>query len=124
MDKCEAGCQNFSGGEIKHHSDCQYYKGSLSEGYDRCQLEKGKISFTKRELMKLFREVFKSAEKMCYFPYEDEKNYPDKNDRRRYQTFIQDDALEYIMRVHTDNVFGGNNNSKKHYSAIFGEKAK
>lgn len=33
-DGCEAGCNHFTGGEIKHHKDCQFYKDSLSEELD------------------------------------------------------------------------------------------
>ena len=34
MDKCEAGCKVFTGGEIRHHPDCVYYPESLSKMYD------------------------------------------------------------------------------------------
>ena len=87
-------------------------------------MRKEKTTFTKRELRKLFRKVFYSAEEMCNLPYEDKRFYPDKDDRRRYQTFIQDSALEYMMRVYTDRAFGEKSNNKKHYTNIFGEKAK
>ena len=29
--RCETGCMNFSGGEIRHHKDCAFYAGSLTE---------------------------------------------------------------------------------------------
>ena len=34
MNKCEAGCKTYAGGEIKHHPDCVFYPGSFSEMYD------------------------------------------------------------------------------------------
>ena len=37
MKRCESGCKNFSGGEIRHHKDCQFYHESLSEKCDRLE---------------------------------------------------------------------------------------
>jgi hypothetical protein len=34
MDKCEAGCKVFYGGEIRHHPDCIFYPESFSKLYD------------------------------------------------------------------------------------------
>ena len=32
--KCIAGCNNYTGGEIKHHADCPFYPESLSKMFD------------------------------------------------------------------------------------------
>lgn len=45
---CEAGCQVFYGGEIRHHKDCVYYPDSLSQLIDE---QKSKI----RELESLLK---------------------------------------------------------------------
>lgn len=34
MDRCQAGCISFTGGEKRHHKDCIYYSESLSKMYD------------------------------------------------------------------------------------------
>jgi len=34
MDKCEAGCKAFTGGEIYHHKDCVFYPNSMSKMFD------------------------------------------------------------------------------------------
>ncbi len=77
------------------------------------------VTFTKRKLRKLFREIILSSQKMSNLPYED-KHYPEEDDRR-YRMFIEDDALEYIMRIYTDRLFDGKSNNKKHYENIFGK---
>jgi len=33
-EKCELGCKNFHGGEIRHHKSCVFYPGSFTEMYD------------------------------------------------------------------------------------------
>ena len=40
MDKCQAGCKVFTGGEIKHHPDCVFYPESFSEMYDKLKNQK------------------------------------------------------------------------------------
>ena len=40
MDKCEAGCKVFTGGEIKHHPDCVFYPESFSKMYDKLKNQK------------------------------------------------------------------------------------
>lgn len=35
--KCETGCMNYTGGEIKHHKDCVFYPESLAKMYDTIQ---------------------------------------------------------------------------------------
>ena len=37
--KCEAGCKNFSGGEVRHHKDCIHYEESMSQRYDEMKVE-------------------------------------------------------------------------------------
>jgi len=32
--KCETGCQHYTGGEIRHIKNCQHYPESFSEMYD------------------------------------------------------------------------------------------
>lgn len=71
-----------------------------------------KVTLTKRQMRTLFRKVFKSAEKMSYNLYEDKME-------KRTRLFIEDDALEYIMRNYTDRAFGEKSKNKKNYNAVF-----
>lgn len=64
-------------------------------------------------MRKLFRKVITSAQKMSYLPYVDKK---DEN-----RMFIEDNALEYIMLLYTDRIFGDKPNNKKYYNKIFGK---
>ena len=76
-------------------------------------MAKEKITLNKRELRKLFREVFRSAEKMSNYLYEDKRE-------KRNRMFIEDDALEYIMKIHTDWKFGQKPTcNKKYYNQVF-----
>ena len=52
---CVAGCNHFSGGELKHHKDCPHYPDSMSERYDR---QDGEISLLREYLE---REKSKNA---------------------------------------------------------------
>lgn len=35
--KCEAGCQVFYGGEVRHHKDCAYYPESITKMFDEAK---------------------------------------------------------------------------------------
>lgn len=84
-------------------------------------MEKQKVTFTKRELRKLFRDIIYSSMRMSNLPYED-KTFYKKNDPRRHKTFIEDKALEYIMRIRTDWKFGKKpTDNRKYYTQIFGK---
>lgn len=62
-----------------------------------------KVILTKRQTRNLFRKIISDAQKMCNLPYED-KLYKE-GDSRRYRMFIEDEALEHIMKHHTDKLF-------------------
>jgi hypothetical protein len=81
-------------------------------------MAKEKITLDKRELRKLFREVFYSAQKMSNYMYDDKKE-------KRTRIFVEDDALEYIMRIHTDWKFGKKPTcNQKYYNQIFKSEGK
>lgn len=61
-------------------------------------MSKKEITLNKRQLRKLFRDVFKSAEKMSYYVYNDKIE-------RRMRIFVEDVALESIMRQRTNKLF-------------------
>lgn len=77
-----------------------------------------KVTLTKRQMRKLFREIIYSAYRMSNLPYED-KHYKE-GDKRRHRTFIAEDSLEYIMRNQTDRAFGEESKNKKNYNSVFG----
>lgn len=39
IDLCVAGCQHYTGEEIRHHKDCPHYPESLSQLFDQCCAE-------------------------------------------------------------------------------------
>jgi len=49
------------------------------------------------------RDIISSSEKMSYLAHYD-KHYPQIDDRH-YRIFIEDDALESIMKQRTDTLF-------------------
>lgn len=61
------------------------------------------VKFTKRQLRMFVRNIISSAQKMSNLPYYD-KHYSETDDRH-YRLFIEDDALESIMKQRTDTLF-------------------
>jgi hypothetical protein len=59
---------------------------------------------------------------MSNLPYED-KHYKEGDDKR-YRMFIEDSALEYMLRVYTDRAFGGKSDNRKHYNNVIGKLKK
>lgn len=77
VEKCEAGCQHFYGGELKHDKNCVFYPESLSEMLANAQAENERLrakekdrEYTKQRVHELVEEGPIGFWKSCSGCYE------------------------------------------------------
>lgn len=65
---CEAGCQHFHGGEVRHHKDCGHYPESLTKlNADRIEELEGAVDWQRGRAEAAEANLAKAVDIMCIY---------------------------------------------------------